>query len=394
MNHSKTSRRSFLAAAAAGCSLAITAKSTPAAELREVPWLADVQRPPPKPPESPAELTPLLIDAEGRQIATLDAWKQRREKIRRWWQTFLGSLDVPREAPPAVKVLEEDRRDGVVRQFVQYDVEPGVPVQAYTLKPLKIEQPCPAAVVLHSTVRHTIRQPAGLEGNPAKAFGLKLARRGYVAICPRCFLWTDDLSISYQEHVRRFHQRHAGCKGMARMLFDAQTAVDIVAALPEVDADRLCAVGHSLGAKEVLYLAAFDERIRATVSSEGGVGTTFSNWDAPWYLSDEIRREGFTHEHHELLALVAPRAFLLIGGNAADGDRSWPLIDAALPVYRLYGGTPRLGLFNHRQGHSVPPEAERRIYEWLESYCVNICAPCAHDCSRHAPRDDMPSRGA
>jgi dienelactone hydrolase len=57
---------------------------------------------------------------------------------------------------------------------------------------------------------------------------------------------------------------------MAKMLYDAMVAVDILAALPEVDPKRLCSVGHSLGAKEVLYLAAFDERIRATVSSEGG----------------------------------------------------------------------------------------------------------------------------
>ena len=121
---------------------------------------------------------------------------------------------------------------------------------------------------------------------------------------------------------------------MAKMLYDAVVAVDILCSLPEVDSQRLAAVGHSLGAKEVLYLAAFDERIGATVSSEGGIGTRFSNWEAPWYLGDEIRRESFTREHHELLSLVAPRAFLLLGGNSADGDRSWPFISAALQRVR------------------------------------------------------------
>jgi hypothetical protein len=37
-------------------------------------------------------------------------------------------------------------------------------------------------------------------------------------------------------------------------------------------------------------------------------------------------------------------------------------------VYLLYGGTPRVGLFNHRKGPSVPPEAEQRIYGWFEAY--------------------------
>ena len=152
------------------------------------------------------------------------------------------------------------------------------------------------------------------------------------------------------------------------MLHDAEVAVDILCSLPEVDANRIGAIGHSLGAKEVLYLAAFDQRVKVSVSSEGGVGTRFSNWDAPWYLGADIKKPKFTREHHELLALAAPRPFLLIGGDSADGARSWPFIEAALPVYKLDSRPPRLGLFNHGRDHAVPPEAESRIYEWFETY--------------------------
>ena len=94
-------------------------------------------------------------------------------------------------------------------------------------------------------------------------------------------------------------------KGMAKMLHDALVAVDILIAQPEVDAGRIGSAGHSVGAKEVLYLAAFDERVKATVSSEGGIGTKFSNWDAAWYLGPTIKEPTFTHEQHELLALAA-----------------------------------------------------------------------------------------
>ena len=57
---------------------------------------------------------------------------------------------------------------------------------------------------------------------------------------------------------------------MAKMLYDAMRAVDVLESLPYVDKQRLASVGHSLGAKETLYLAAFDERIKAAVASEGG----------------------------------------------------------------------------------------------------------------------------
>src|SRR5207237_6527129 len=119
---------------------------------------------------------------------------------------------------------------------------------------------------------------------------------------------------------------------------------DLLLSRPEVDPARICSIGHSLGAKEVLYHAAFDDRIRAAVSCEGGIGLSFSNWDADWYLGRQIHAPGFRHDHQELLALIAPRAFLLVGGGSADGPQSWPYVEAALPVWRLFGAEERLGL--------------------------------------------------
>src|SRR5262245_24791474 len=46
-------------------------------------------------------------------------------------------------------------------------------------------------------------------------------------------------------------------------------------ARPHASADRR---GFLLGVKEVLYAMAFDERYRAGVANEGGVGLRMSNW--------------------------------------------------------------------------------------------------------------------
>ncbi len=224
----------------------------------------------------------------------------------------------------------------------------------------------PGIAALHPTTTDTIRQPAGLEGKPETAFGLNLARRGCAVICPMNFLWVGP--GDYNSRVEAFGRRHPGSKGMAKMLYDAQVALDILENLSYVDRRRLGAVGHSLGAKEALYLAALDPRVKATVSSEGGIGTRYSNWEAAWYLGPTIHEPSFDHEHHELLALIAPRPFLLVGGDSADGARSWPFIQAALPVYELYGKPARLGLLNHGKGHTVPPEASQRIEQWLTTY--------------------------
>jgi hypothetical protein len=367
------SRREFVAAAgtaAAAAALPGIARAgqgpngSPAA--RDVPWLQEVQTPPERLPDGAPQLPSLLRDAQGRPIETLPVWEAHRESLRKAWSEFLNPLRL-KQPDNKLTVLEQDRPEGCTRRLVRYRCEDDLEVEGYLLLPRPApSKPVPGVVVLHSTVNYTIRQPAGLEGPPEKYFGLRLAQRGMVAFCPRCFLWQGE--GSYTDRVAEFQRRHPGSLGMAKMLWDAQRAVDILQSLPEVDPQRIGAVGHSLGAKEALYLAAFDPRVQVTVSSEGGIGTRFSNWDAVWYLGPGIRTADFAREHHELLGLCAPRPFLLVGGDSADGDRSWPFIEAALPVYRLYGPTARLGLFNHRRGHSVPPEAEGRIYQWLETY--------------------------
>ena len=328
-------------------------------------WLAEVQRAPAVIPARATRPAPMLMDAHHRPIATPEGWARRRDELAAAWRTFLGAIPAPR-AVGAPVVLDEDRPEGVVRQLIRYEAEPGLPVEGYLLRPEGPARGRPGAVVLHSTVDYTIRQPAGLEGTEDKWIGLHLARRGYVAFCPRCFLWQYGGPGRYDDAVAWLRRRHPGVTGMAKMLFDAVRAVDVLASQPDVDRHRIGAIGHSLGAKEALYLAAFDERVRATVSSEGGIGLADSNWDAPWYLGEAIRRPGFALEQAQVLALAAPCAFLLIGGDSADGDASWPSIDAVRPVWSLLGAADAVGLFNHRQGHAFPEIAQARAYEWLD----------------------------
>jgi pimeloyl-ACP methyl ester carboxylesterase len=314
----------------------------------------------------PPVLAPLLAGGDGRPIANAEGWEARRAEIKKRWLDFLGRYPEDR-GPVKLETVEEDRIAGCVRRLVRYEVEPGESDEGYLLFPEGVKGPAPAVVVLHPTTDATIREPAGLAAATPRHFALNLARRGLVAFAPRCFLWRSKEG-SYEDRVRRAAERHPGTKGMAKMLHDARRAVDVLEALPFVDRGRIGCIGHSLGGKEALYLAAFDDRVKVAVSSEGGIGLAFSNWEAPWYLGPEIRSPGFPLEHHEVLALVAPRAFLLISGggrNGADGARSRPFIDAVLPVYDLLGKPRRAHVLEHGQGHAVPPEAAEASLAWL-----------------------------
>lgn len=338
----------------------------------EVSWLSEIQQPP-KPPVSfdVGLMRPLLATDTDAAVNDQAGWAKRREELRSAWLSFLG----PMPAPPTnnrIEVLRTDTLPEATRQLIRYECEAGLFVEAYLLRPDSTTFPGarPGIVALHSTTTKTIDEIAGVDGRESRHLGLGLARKGFVVICPRCFLWQDVESLP--QAVDRFRERHPQTRGMHKMLYDAKRAVDILVAQPGVDAKRIGAVGHSLGAKETLYLAAFDDRIQAAVASEGGLALRSTNWDAPWYLGPACREASFPLNHHELLALTAPRAMLILGGEsgpgAADGERSWPLIEAALPVYRLHTEQPRIGLLNHRQGHSIPDEAGAKLVEWLETY--------------------------
>lgn len=331
-----------------------------------LPWLRETQTPPAELPDNLPKLNPLLTH-NNQPIKTTKAWRAKRAELLKQWQNFLGPIPFNPDKPK-LKVLDEEvlvtEPHRAIRQLVEYEGEPDMKVRGYLLKPHPMPKSCPGVVVMHSTVNHTIRQPSGVEGVPEKAFALELAKQGVAAFCPECFLWVDKGERSYKQQAERFLKRFPNSKGMSKMIFDASRAVDILESVRGVDRMRIGAIGHSLGAKEALYLAAFDPRIRVAVSSEGGIGKNFSNWDAPWYLGSEFKH--FPHDHHELLALVAPRPFLLVGGDSADGTQSWPYILEARRVYEIYNKPKHLGLLNHKKGHTVPPQTMQRMIEWLK----------------------------
>ncbi len=310
-------------------------------------------------------LPPLLIDPEGKPIVSVPGWEKQRDIIKKRWLNYLGALD-PNPKIPVLKVLKEDKPEGMVRQYVEYEGEPGIMVRGYLIKPGRIHEPLPGIVAMHSTSDNQMLGIAGVEEGRIVAFGYKLAKQGFIVFCPQCYLWHNNGEWDGEQQTTLFTDQHPESKGMAKMLFDAQRAVDVLVSLPEVDTSRIGCMGHSLGAKEALYLGAFDDRVKVIVSNEGGIGIKMSNWDAVWYLSKDI--DAFGHKHHEVLSLAAPKPFLLIGGDSADGEQSKPYIEAVKPVYSLYNKEENIELKNHGTGHSAIPITEEWTYKWMKDH--------------------------
>lgn len=101
-------------------------------------------------------------------------------------------------------------------------------------------------------------------GGTAEGFGMPKAREfvkmGFVCIAP-----------NYTHAGKGFDKKQAGAS--TENLKRAVKCLDILASLPEVDAERLCAYGNSMGAFVTIRLAAeAPERLKAAAFTAGGVG--------------------------------------------------------------------------------------------------------------------------
>jgi hypothetical protein len=127
----------------------------------------------------------------------------------------------------------------------------------------------------------------------------------------------------------------AGVSPLTQNLWDLARALDVLESHPLVDPDRLGVAGLSLGGTMSLFLAAWDQRVRAAV-----VSGYFSSWASshkmPWNMCGSQVLPGMLGliEHVDLGALVAPRPLLIETGTL---DDLFPLDVARQEFGRLCG---------------------------------------------------------
>src|SRR5262249_12192971 len=159
------------------------------------------------------------------------------------------------------KSEKPEQLDGYTRQLLSFRSEGDDRIAAYLLTPagLKEGEKRPAVVVFHQTSRDTLKEPVGLGQKPELALAVHLVKRGYVTLSPECYILKDPVGWA-KGQAAELEKRRPGWTGLGKMTFDASRCVDFLETLPAVDKTRIGCIGHSLGAKEVLYALAFEPR--------------------------------------------------------------------------------------------------------------------------------------
>ncbi len=254
-----------------------------------------------------------------------------------------------------------------------YAGEPGDRVPAYLLIPKDLRGQAPAMLCLHQTVRIGKDEPAGLGKRRTLQYARELAERGYVCIVP-------DYP-SFGEYDYDFTAPGYG-SGSMKAIWNNLRAVDLLETLPEVRADRIGAIGHSLGGHNAMFTAVFDQRLAAVVSSCGYTafhdyyGGKLAGWTSDRYMP-RIREvyqndpDQVPFDFHEVVAALAPRAFFSCspvrdGNFEVSGVRK--VIASAKEVYALLGVPEKLKVVYPDSGHDFPDATRTAAYEHLDRW--------------------------
>jgi len=146
-----------------------------------------------------------------------------------------------------------------------------------------------------------------------------------------------------------------------------------VSVLAQLGAKGTAVCGHSLGGHNALFVAAFDRRIRAAITSCGFtsfakyMGGNLTGWSHKGYMPKIAARKPseMPFEFRDVLAAIGPRP-VFVNAPLRDANFDASGVDDAVRESKH----PRIRVEHPDCEHDFPPEIRQMAYAWLDSPAV------------------------
>ena len=214
--------------------------------------------------------------------------------------------------------------------------------------------------------------------------GPKLARLGYVVLCPDALAFEDRRHphLEGNEYERfEFLKYTVSGKCLAwKNILDMRRAIDFLVSRPEVNAGRIGCFGHSMGSTHTWLVGPWEPRLKCLVG----------NCCLPTYAA--IERMSLLHcfpnfipglhqfgDTPDIAALIAPRPLLLNFGEDDDGSPIEEVRQGIETIQEAYrqAGVPAnfLHAIEPGVGHALTPTMWQRTCDWLAQHLLSSPSP-------------------
>jgi len=284
--------------------------------------------------------------------------------------------DLPdRERKLKAEKRGESERDGYLLESWVFDLNGLEPVPAFLARPRGAQERRPAILFDHSHGGgYDIGKKEFVEGRSymqPEPWAKALTDAGYVALCIDHWCFGERHHETEEDTFKAMLWQGRVLWGM--MVYDSLRALDWLVTRADVDPARVGTLGMSMGSTMAQWLAALDERVKATVDinclTEYHTLLAVKNLKGHgiYYYVPALLKH-FTAS--DVNALIAPRAHLGIAGLRDDLTpvAGLDIIDRELGrVYAEAGHPERWKLLRYDVPHQETPEGRREALAFLKA---------------------------
>jgi hypothetical protein len=310
-------------------------------------------------------------------FATLDAWQARKAALRNQILVAAGLSPLPGKTPLHAQVFGKYEDKGYTVEKVLLETLPGFYLGGNLYRPANDagdqRHTHPAILNPHGHWQYGRLENEPIDSGPA--FGISLARQGYVVFAYDMVGYTDTVQVPHRFGSSAMRLWSFGPLGL--QLWDSIRALDFVSSLPDVDASRIGAVGASGGGTQTFLLAAVDDRIAFT-SPVNMVSSIMQGGD----LCENTPGLRIGTNNVEIAAMTAPRPMLLVS-DTTDWTRNLPRVEypAIKKIYALYGKADQVSAVQFEAVHNFNQQSREAVYQFLAG--LNPRLIDAHELKEH-----------